>query len=428
MAGAPEIGRALRVEPGEGPLLLASAWYFFCLLLSFYILRPIRETAGISGDDPVLQWLFLGTFLTMLVAVPVYGLLVSLVSRVRFIGGSTLFFATHLVGFVLAFREMPEHRVAIGRVFFVWLSVFNLFVVSIFWSLMVERWSLEAGKRVFGAIMAGGTIGGFLGSMLTARTADRLTEEHLLLISALFLLATLGFLARIVRLQPTAVRTVPGEAERPIGGGVLEGLVAVARSPYLLRISAFIFLVTLCGTFVYFLQAELVSGFSLDPAVRRRIFADINAATQVLTLILQLFGVAALIRTVGVGKTLGVLPWVYLFGFVGFGALPVLATVAAFDVLRRAVGYGVASPTREVLYTVVPREEKYKAKAFIDTVVYRGGDVVSAQIFTGLAMVLPTRGIALLTVPICVIWLLLALAIGRDLARRSGGGEDAPAR
>ncbi len=419
-SGAQEawLRRLFRVEPGDGPLLILSAGYFFCLLLSYYILRPLRETAGIAGDDRVLHKLFFATFCVMLCAVPVYGAVVAHVRRVRFIACSTIFFASQLVLFALAFRTWPEEGVRIGRVFFVWLSVFNLFVVSIFWSLMVERWSLDSGKRLFGLIAAGGSLGGIIGSRVTALTAGRLSTEQLFLISAAVLLMTLFFLVGIVRRQPVAM-TSRVDAEKPIGGGVFDGRHLVAHSPFLRRSADYLFILTLCGSFVYLIVSELVRGFSLADADRQRVFADINTVVTVLTLLLQLFGVSALMRGVGVGKTLGILPMIYLLGFIGFALVPFLAVISVFEIVRRSAGYGVTGPARDVLYTVVPREEKYKAKAFIDTVVHRGGDMAAAQLFALLAKYISVGTIAAITAPICVLWGWVALSLGRHLQSRS---------
>ncbi len=235
-----------RIERTEWPLFLASAGYFFCLLCSYYILRPVRETAGIAGDENVLHKLFLATFLVMLFAVPIYGALVARVPRIRFIAGSTCVFALQLIILVICFRAYPDSRIVIGRVFFVWLSVYNLYVVSIFWSLMVERWTLEAGKRLFGPIMAAGSAGALIGSQITARLKS-LENEDLMVIAVLVLLGTLGFLAWIARLEPRSGRT----DTTPLGGSVIAGLQTIVWSPYLRRAALYLFFLTLCGTLVY---------------------------------------------------------------------------------------------------------------------------------------------------------------------------------
>lgn len=401
--------------PTEGQLLLASGAYFFLLLCGYSILRPLRDTAGIAGDSSTLAALFLATFLAMLVLTPIHGAIVSRVGRSRFVVGSTLLFAFQLLGFAVLFRARPEWSVAIGRVFFVWVSVFNLFVVSIFWSLMADRWSHPAGLRLFGVISAFGSVGGIIGSQLTARLAGSWAIEGLLLLSTALLLGTVPCARAVGR------RGDPGGGDAPVGGSVLAGAVELVREPLLRRAATLTFLLTVCASLAYFLRAEWVATAEVTDEARRALFARTDTATQALTLLLQLLGFRLLVRGLGIGGTLLLLPAVYALGFLLVASAPVFGALLAFEATRRSFAYGLAAPTRNVVFTVVGDEAKYKTKACIDTLVYRGGDVVGAHLF---ALLAATRGGGWVAGPVgvgllyAVIAGVTALQLGREVRSR----------
>jgi AAA family ATP:ADP antiporter len=343
---------------------------------------------------------------------PLFAALVKRLPRVRFISLSYRFFAANLLVFAALFAlASPEQNLWVGRAFFIWLSIFNLFVVSVFWALMVDVFDSEQGKRLFGFIAAGATLGAIAGSTITISLVREVGPTTLFFASIL-LLELAVFAVR--RLSP---RHQAGE-EAPIGGSVLAGISHTLRSPYLLNVCVFLLLFTVTSTFLYFQQATIARDYFADRASRTAFFAQVDLLVNALTLAVQLFFTARILRRFGVALTLGILPLFTLLGFAALAAAPVVAVVVAFQVLRRAANFALARPTRELLYTVVAREDKYKAKSFIDTVVYRAGDQVGSWSYLLLsAMGLGIGGVALVAVPLSALWLLNSLWLGRRQAR-----------
>ena len=417
------------VRPGELQALVWSFAYFFCLLAAYYVLRPLRDEMGIAGGVRNLQWLFTATFVALLAAVPLFGAVVAKLPRRRFIPIVYHFFVVNIVIFwVLLTFDIDRQNVA--RVFFVWISVFNLFAVSVFWSFMADLFAAEQGKRLFGFIAAGGSAGALAGPTLTIGLAVPLGPVNLLILAAVLLEAAVLCARRLERAAPK-VRTgvaagrveAASAAQREpaaLGGGWLAGIMLVLRSPYLAGIALWVTLLSLAGTFLYFQQANIVAASSDDPAVRTRIFATIDFAIGMLTIVVQCFATGRLITRFGVGPAAGVLPVVFCLGFAALAVSPVLALVIAFQAIQRTANFAISNPAREVLFTVVGREEKYKAKNVIDIVVFRGADAVSGWLFAamrGAGLELPA--ISLATVPIAAGWFILALALGRAQERRA---------
>src|SRR5262249_21857109 len=309
----------------------------------------------------------------------------------------------------------PDQIVWVGRAFFIWISVFNLFIVSVFWQLMVDIFSSEDGKRLFGFIAAGATIGAIVGSAVTASLA-RYVPVSLLLIGAVLLLEIAVLSVRRLSAQSAKLHKRPAEraAEAPIGGNVLAGITHPFQSSYLVNVSLFLLLFAITSTFLYFQQAGIVSRSFEDRGAQTAFFASIDLAVNVLTLFVQLFLTGRIVRSLGVGPTLAFLPALTIVGFGTLALLPGLAALVTFQVLRRSGDYAIARPTREVLYTVVAREDRYKAKSFIDTVVYRAGDQVGAWSFTLLSWFgLSAEQIGIAAVVLSGIWLLNGLWLGR---------------
>jgi len=419
--------RLLLVEPGELPGLLGGFAYFFCLLCSYYMLRPVRDEMGIRGGVGNLQWLFSATFVAMLAAVPLFAAAAARYPRRRLLPVVYLFFIACIGAFWLWLQSGHAMDWA-ARCFFVWLSVFNLFVVSVFWSFMADLFDDEQATRLFGAIAAGGSAGAILGPALTTALAGRLGTAGMLPLAAGVLFLTLPCIAGLDRWA----RRRHGEHRRDapeaaIGGSLAEGVRAIARSRYLLAICAFIWLYTSLSTFLYFEQANIVARAVADSATRTSVFAGIDLATNTLTVGAQLFLTARLVRGLGLGTALALVPALVAVGFVVLAAAPALAVIAGVQVLRRAGNYALARPGREMLFTVVTRMEKYKAKNFIDTVVYRGGDAVAGWAFTGLAAGgLGLRGIAVTAVPVALAWMLAGYWLGhaRETRARARRQED----
>lgn len=413
------LSRVVDVRPQEVRAMLWAFAYFFCLLTSYYVLRPVRDEMGVAGGVRKMPWLFSATLITMLVAVPIYGALVARLPRARFIPLVYHFFALNLVLFwlLLSFRIFPGEA---ARAFFVWISIFNLFVVSIFWSFLADLFRTEQAKRLFGFVAAGGTAGALLGPTLTVSLAGLLGPANLLLVAMIFLEIAV-FCA--LRLERTAERTEPIEAEKApkaIGGNPFAGFSLILRSPYLAGIALWVVLLSLAGTFLYFAQAELVSAASGDPATRTRIFATIDLASGLLTLVVQFLATGRLIQRFGTGPAVAFLPLIFAIGFAILAAQPLLVVAMAFQALQRTSNFAISNPAREMLFTSVDREEKYKAKNIIDGALFRGADALWAWAFTALRGTgLDVTGIALLTIPIALGWLVLALGLGRAQDKRS---------
>ncbi len=422
---AAALGLGIDVRESEVRALLLSFAYFFSLLSSYYVLRPLRDEMGIEAGVEQLQWLFTATFAAMLLAVPVFGALVARTPKRRFVPLVYRFFTLNLLLFYLAFR-VAQDPVAVARAFFVWVSVFNLFVVSVFWSFMADLFRAEQGKRLFGFIAAGGTAGGLVGPGLTALLVVPLGPVSLLLVSALLLELAVRCIYLLLR-EPAVrasgapvagpQRSGPARAE-VIGGSIFAGATRVFRSPYLLGICLYILLYTSTSTFLYFEQAHIIAGAYQDPAERTRVFALIDLSVGAITLITQLFVTGRLVPWIGVGRAIGFVAVLTMLGFLVLGLAPVVPVLVAFQAIRRAANFAVSRPAREVLFTVVNPEQKYKCKNFIDTVVYRGGDAASAWVFAGLSAAgLGLSAIAFMAVPVALLWLGVALALGREQER-----------
>jgi AAA family ATP:ADP antiporter len=423
----PALGRLLRrtvdVREHETAALVASCAYFFFVLSAYYVIRPVRDETGVAGGVENLAWLFTGTLVGVLLVHPLFTALVARFPRRRFVPLIYRFFILNLVVFFLVFGAGDgDHAVWVGRVFFVWTSVFNLFVVSVFWSFMTDLYRPAQSQRLFGLVAVGGTLGAILGSTLTSALVPLVGPANLLLVSALLLEIAAraaraldgqeASLARGARLEEADA--VGEEGIGIIGGGVLDGIRHVARSPYLLGIAALMLLFTIASTFLYFQQAAIVARvFEGDPQARTGLFARLDLAVNVLTLATQVFLTGRMLRWLGVAVSLAVLPLMSLIGFGILGAAPGLAVLVVFQALRRAGNFAIQRPAREVLYTVLPRTDKYKAKNFNDTFVYRVGDQLGAWSYTAIAWLgLGLSGLALTMVPLSAVWLLLALWVG----------------
>ena len=418
------------VEPGEVRATLMGCLYFFFTMASYFILRPIRDTMAVAAGVSKLPWLFLGTLTTMLVVSPFYAALVARFPVKRFIGITYQFFALNLVAFYLASR-LGLNEVWTGRVFFVWTSVYNLFVVTVFWSLMADTFRSAQAKRLFGFIGVGGTLGSIAGSGATALLAKSVGPVNLLLVSA----ALLEIAALIVAAFPMAATVAESlddeeEAERltrrAIGGSIWAGITRVARSPYLMGIAGFLVLYTLGSTVLYFAQTDIIGRYYADKAGRTAILARMEFATQLLTALTQAFLTGRIIRTIGIAATLAIMPLVSVVGFVLLGAsawgiAPVLMVFILFSVARRVSNFSLTNPAMEALFTVVPREDKYKAKSFIETFVYRAGDQLGAWGYAGLAALgLGLAGISWVAVPLSALFMALGIWLGRRQRERAG--------
>ncbi len=374
--------RLVQVEAGEVAALVWSFVYFFCLLCGYYILRPVRDVMGIQDKDK-LPWLFTATFVAMLAVVPLFGWLTSRLPRRRLLPLVYLFFAANLVVFWVALRgDAPA--AAVGPVFFVWVTVFNLFVVSVFWSFMADLYTTDQAKRLYGFISAGGTAGAVTGPLVTASLVSVVGPANLLLLSAGFLLVAVLCIRRLGDWAAGHEADRRAAAGETVGGGVRAGLTTVLRSGYLLAICLYLLCYTVLSTLLYFQQAGLVRDAFPGRQEQTAYFARVDLAVNVLTLAVQALVFGALARSLSTAAMLVLMPVLSVAGFFVLGLYPLLGVLVVFGVMRRAGEFALSKPTRETLFNILSREEKYKSKNFIDTVVHRGGDALSGWVSTGL--------------------------------------------
>jgi len=409
------------------PVFMA-ALYFFFVLTALMVLRPARDAIGMSGGLDAVRWLFIGTALVTLAVNPAFGWLVSQFRRLTFITLTYGFFAASLAGFYFLIVLAPDAVGEVsGRVFYVWFSVFNLFSTMVFWALLADRFSLEQSKRVFGVVAVGGTLGAIFGPWLASQLAAPLGTPALMLVAAGFLCLAVGAAWGVATLQPeVANRGAADVNERAIiGGNAWSGISAVFKSPYLLGISSYVLVMTIIATFIYFTRLQMVAAAADDIDTRTTIFAQIDLITQLSTLVLQAVVTGHLMRRLGVAVALAILPVVVALGFVGLAMAGSFAVLIMFDAAFRAIQRAITRPARETLFTVVSREEKYKSKAFTDTFVYRGGDVIGAWTEGLLGRLgFALLGLASVALPLAVAWAMLGLWLG---SRQQQIGRDASA-
>ncbi len=402
----------------------AALWsfaYFFTLLAGYYVLRPLRDQMGIAGGIKALPWTFTATFVTLLVAQPLYGALVARVRRVRFIPVVYHFFVANLALFWLL-MTLDVATVTVARVFFVWVSVFNLFAVAVFWSFMADLFTADQGKRIFGFIGAGGTAGALLGPAITIGLSVPLGPTNLLVVAGVLLELAVFC---VYQLEHTANL---GQASAPkderIGGSAFAGISEIFRSPYLLGVAIWVSLMSFGATILYFAQANIVATTVHGTAAQTRVFASIDLAVGLLTLLTQVFVTGRLLKRFGTGAAAGALPAVYLAGFAYLALVTSLAAIMVFQVVQRWMNFAIANPARQVFFTVVDREEKYKAKNLIDVVIYRGSDALYGWVFDSLqGLGLKLGAIALCALPVMAAWLLLSTALGRTQERRTATAQ-----
>lgn len=411
----------LGAREGEERAVALAFAYFFLLLCSYYLLRPVRDAMGASAGVGRMPWLFTATFFAMLALTPVFGLLVSRVTKRRLLPALYSFFALNLVAFAVAFGVDPASPIT-ASAFFVWLSVFNFFVVSVFWSFMADVFRGEEAKRLFGPISAGGSAGAIVGPVLTQVLAEPVGTAGLIALATALLLGTLPCIRALGRWsvarhgEPTGTAA---DGARPIGGRALAGLALLARSPYLLGIASIIVIGSIAGTFMYLELLELAGARYPDPAGRTAFFARLDLAVNLLALGLQGVVVTRILQRFGVTGGLVCMPLLALASFLWLVFAPVLASLAVSQVLRRAGEFGIGKPSREVLFTAVDPETKYKAKNVIDTVVQRAGDMGASWLHGALNAAGTTlAGFAAVSGALMAVLVGVGIALGRGYARR----------
>jgi AAA family ATP:ADP antiporter len=416
--------RVLGIERDE---LAAVAWsfvYFFCILSAYYMLRSVREAMAIVSGVRNIPWLFTGTFVLMLLATPVFGWITSRFPRRTFLPWIYYFFIANILIFYAVFVYAQNHslsQVWISRAFFVWLSVFNLFVVSVFWSFMADIYSGQQSRRLFGIISAGGSTGALLGPLVTSVLVVPIGFQNLLPLSALLLALGVYCVYRLrgwVRTAhtPGEDRSSP-ESPRALGGSIWAGIRFVLTERYYAAIAFALVCANFLGVATYMYMAEMVSVTFEGTDRQTQVFAIMDSMINALSFIGQLLIVKHAVRKFGIGWTLSLLPLISVVGFALLAVNPSFIIIAGLQVLRRSLTFGLSKPTNDMLYSVVAPEAKYKAKNFIETAVYRGGDLVSTwtiRFIGGIGL----SGVALVCVPIALAWTALALWIGKEYRRR----------
>ena len=420
------ITRVLGIQPEELPAVAWSFVYFFCILSAYYMLRSVREAMAIVSGVENIPWLFTGTFVVMMIAAPVFGWVASRYPRKIFLPWVYYFFIANILIFFAVFTYAQSYdlsQVWISRLFFVWLSVFNLFVVSVFWSFMADIYSKTQSRRLFGVISAGGSSGALIGPLVTSALVVPIGFQNLLPLSALLLLFGVYCVYRLrhwVRQQQLVDTDESGisvESKKAIGGSAWAGIKFVFTKPFFAAIAIALVCANFLGVATYMYMAEMVSVTFEGTDRQTQVFALMDSLINAMSFIGQLLIVKHSVRKLGIGWTLALLPLVSVVGFALLAMNPTFIIVAGLQILRRSITFGLSKPTNDMLYSVVSPEAKYKAKNFIETAVYRGGDLVSSWTIRAIGGI-GLSGVAVVCVPIAMIWTALALWIGREYKRR----------
>ena len=412
--------KLIDIKREEWPAFLWSFAYFFFLLCAYYVLRPVRDEMAIQGGIKNLPWLFTGTFIGMLVVTPLFGWIASRWPRRQFLPAVYLFFITNIAMFYVAMQSKTLDKTSVAAAFFIWLSVFNYFVVSVFWSFMTDIFDNTSAKRLFGAIAAGGSLGAMTGPIITAALVKQIGVPNLLLISASLMCCAVACIIGLGR-WATAKAADDHKSEAALGGGVLDGIRLAFASPYLMTLCGYVALLQLLGNYFYLEQLRVVSDSLTSPAERTQLFAQLDLGVNTITLLAQIFLTSALLRKMGLVFCLLLLPVLGVFTLGITGILPTLAVISVSTVIRRACEFAIGKPAREVLFTVVTRQERYKAKNVIDTVVLRGSDAVSTWGHAGLrGLGMTTAQMAFAGIPLCLVLIGGGIYLGREQEKRRG--------
>lgn len=426
--GRSKFAAALKVDTREAPAVLFGWVMFFLLFTGYFMLRPVRETMGIAGGVDKLQWLFTATFVATLVALPLFGWIASKAERRRILPWTYGFFVLNLFAFAAAFSANPDNA-WIARAFYVWLSVFNLLAISLAWSVLADLMAVAQGKRLFALIASGASLGGLTGPILGTLLVKPIGHAGLMVLAGALFVASAVCAVLLYRWRdanPNASSaTVP--ARVPLGGNVLAGATEVLRSPYLRTISLYVVLLAVVSTFLYFEQARLVAATFKDRAEQTQVFGIIDTVVQSLTILIQVLLTGRIAQRFGIGVLLTAVPIAMAAGFLALAVAPVFTILALVMVARRVGEYALVRPGREMLYTVVEAEEKYKAKNFIDTAVYRGGDALGGWVKTALDAIAGQPALAMIIgAGVTLAWAATGATLGRQ--ERDREKHNAPAQ
>lgn len=419
--------RVAAIEPEETGAVVTAFLLFFCVFCGYFAVRPVRETVGtILGADRVAD-LFIATWIASIAIVPLFGTVAARFRRSTFLPWIYAFVAASLLGCGWALRT-GEGSILVSQFFFVFISVLNLFIVSVFWSFLLELFNPNQTKRLFGFIAAGGTAGALCGPLFTDITVQTVGNAGILFVGGgLFVLAIvfqrilLGIWARSDWDPDAGNATERVPQDRPLGGNPFAGFTLLFKSPYLLGITSFVVLLAAVNTFLYFEQLRIVADTFTDTEQRTRIFSRLDFTVQSLTLLLQIAFTGRIAARFGVGALLTAVPVAMVLGFLVLAASGTFAALALVMIARRVGEYSFVRPGREMLFSVVDTETKYKAKNTIDVPVYRGGDAITAQVDKFLSSGgMSAAGVALVGAGVSAVWAVNGWLLGRYRRRHEG--------
>ena len=417
------IKAATKVEQNELTATLLSFAFVFVLMTAYFILRPVRDSLSSDWTDEQLSWLWTSTFFVSVIAVSIYGAVISRIRMRVIVPSMYAFFAISFVGFYIAGRTLGDNDL-VNRAYYVWLSVFSLYHLSVFWTFMSGLYNKEQAKRLFAIIAMGATAGAIAGPAIAALFADRIGNLNLLLIAAVLLMLPLAIIGRLEQLRISDLGNEDAQTDlaggRELSANPFSGFKTFISNPYLLAIGLFILLYVVMNTFIYFELRKMMGDF--DREMRTQIWAGIDLAVNSLTFVVGLFVTGRLATRVGMPTTLALIPVFMVGGWVVVALSPVLAVLAGLQIVRRAGNYAITRPGREMLFTAVDADTRYKAKPVIDVVVYRGGDMVTAWFYTALTtgMAMGTAGVAAMAAVVAAIWAGAGIFLGRKYDR---GGD-----
>ena len=417
------IKAATKVEQNELTATLLSFAFVFVLMTAYFILRPVRDSLSSDWTDEQLSWLWTSTFFVSVIAVSIYGAVISRIRMRVIVPSMYAFFAISFVGFYIAGRTLGDNDL-VNRAYYVWLSVFSLYHLSVFWTFMSGLYNKEQAKRLFAIIAMGATAGAIAGPAIAALFADRIGNLNLLLIAAFLLMLPLAIIGRLEQLRISDLGNEDAQTDlaggRELSANPFSGFKTFISNPYLLAIGLFILLYVVMNTFIYFELRKMMGDF--DRELRTQIWAGIDLAVNSLTFVVGLFVTGRLATRVGMPTTLALIPVFMVGGWVVVALSPVLAVLAGLQIIRRAGNYAITRPGREMLFTAVDADTRYKAKPVIDVVVYRGGDMVTAWFYTALTtgLAMGTAGVAAMAAIVAAIWAGAGIFLGRKYDR---GGD-----
>jgi ATP:ADP antiporter, AAA family len=410
------LARACDIEANEVRATLSSFSLVLMLMGAYYILRPVRDAMASDWSDAQVSWLWTFTFIFSAVAVSLYGAAVSRV-RVRTLVPAVYgLFAASFLLFYLGTQTLPD-RTLLDKAFYVWISLFSLFHISVFWSFMADTFSKPQATRLFGFIGAGASIGAIGGPALAALLVGDLGTDPLLLVASTLVILTLPLVLWLQQLKRSDLgNELVGASSADfdyIGGNPLAGFSEFLNSRYLLAIGLFIFFYTSIGSFVYFELKNLLADY--DRETRSQIWAGIDLVVNTLTVVVGAFATGRMAKHLGLSFTLASIPVLIGAGLLVLAAAPMVSVVVAVQIVRRAGNYAVSRPAREMLFTAVSRETRFKAKPVIDIVIYRGGDMLNAWAFTALTqgLGLGMASVALAGTGLAALWAITGIYLGR---------------